>query len=117
NGQATGGTFEEAFLSGLYECVERDAITIWTCALQELGRIPPKQTLVTLAGPLATMGEHVEQANLTLFLFCCTYDIALPVYWAIIIDSDGLPPFAGWGCHINTQVAAERGILEAIQSR
>lgn len=117
NGQAVAGTFEEAFLSGLYECVERDAITIWTCALQEFGRIPPKQTLSTLAGPLASMIERIEQANLTLFLFCCTYDIALPVYWAIIFDPDGLPPFAGWGCHITAQVAAERAVLEAIQSR
>lgn len=117
NGQAVAGTFEEAFLSGLYECVERDAITIWTQALTEFGRVPPKQRTETLAGPLASARERIEQANLTLFLFCCTYDIALPVYWAIIIDKDGLPPFAGWGCHITAQVAAERAVLEAIQSR
>jgi YcaO-like protein with predicted kinase domain len=117
NGQSVAGTFEEAFLAGLYECIERDAITIRTCALTELGRIPPKQCLDTLTGSLASLRDAILSSNLTLFLFCCTYDIAVPVYWAIIIDKDGLPPFAGWGCHITAQVAAERAILEAIQSR
>jgi YcaO-like protein with predicted kinase domain len=117
NGQSVAGTFEEAFLSGLYECVERDAISIRTCAMQEFSRIPPKHDLTNLEGGLANICARIEQAGLILFLFHCSFDIPIPVYWAIVIDKDGLPPFAGWGCHITSQVAAERAILEAIQSR
>jgi YcaO-like protein with predicted kinase domain len=117
NGQAVAGSFDEAFLAGLYECVERDAITIRTCALQEFQRIPPKQDLGILTCNLASLRDKIAEANLELFLFQCSFDIPIPVYWAIVIDKDGLPPFAGWGCHITSQVAAERAILEAIQSR
>jgi YcaO-like protein with predicted kinase domain len=117
NGQAVAGTFEEAFLAGLYECLERDAITIRTCAMQEFGRIPPKHAMANQTGNIGSLHSALEQAGLKLFLFCCTFDIPIPVYWAIVIDKDGLPPFAGWGCHITSQVAAERAILEAIQSR
>lgn len=117
NGQAVAGSFEEAFLAGLYECVERDAITIRSCGLSEFGCVPPKYELTQLSGSLAILRDKCKDAGLELFLFNCTYDIPIPVYWAILIDRDGLPPFAGWGCNLICQVAAERAILEAIQSR
>lgn len=118
NGQAVAGSFDEAFLAGLYECIERDAITIRTCALQEFGRIPPKQDLATLEGRLSTLHSKIVAAGLKLFLFHCSFDIPIPVYWAIVIDPTGeLPPFAGWGCNLDSRVAAERAMLEAVQSR
>lgn len=118
NGQALAGTFDEAFLAGIYECVERDAITIRTCAMQEFGRIPPKHDLATLEDNLSNLHAKISQARLKLFLFHCTFDIPIPVYWAIVIDPSGeLPPFPGWGCNLDSRVAAERAILEAIQSR
>jgi YcaO-like protein with predicted kinase domain len=118
NGQSVAGTFEEAFLAGLYECVERDAITIRTCAMTEFGRIPPKHDLSILQGNLATLRDKIAASGLELFLFHCTFDIPLPVYWAIVIDRSGeLAPFAGWGCNLDSRIAAERAILEAVQSR
>jgi YcaO-like protein with predicted kinase domain len=118
NGQAVAGSFDEAFLAGLYECIERDAITIRTCAMQEFGRIPPKHDLAILEGKLASLRSSIAEAGLTLFLFHCTFDIPLPVYWAIVIDKSGeLAPFAGWGCNLDSRIAAERAILEALQSR
>src|ERR1700740_590054 len=116
NGQAVAGSFDQAFLAGLYECVERDAITIRTCALEEFGRIPPKQDLQFFDGSLAILRDKISQAGLKLFLFYCSFDITLPVYWAIVIDPSGeLPPFAGWGCNLDSRVAAERAMLEAVQ--
>lgn len=118
NGQALAGTFDEAFLAGLYECVERDAITIRTCASQEFGRIPPKHDLAKLEGNLSSLHAKICEARLKLFLFHCTFDIPLPVYWAIVIDPTGdLTPFAGWGCNLDSRIAAERAVLEAVQSR
>lgn len=118
NGQALAGTFDEAFLAGLYECVERDAITIRTCAMQEFERIPPRHDLATLPDNLASLHAKIALGGLKLFLFHCTFDIPLPVYWAIVIDPTGeLPPFAGWGCNLDSRIAAERAILEAVQSR
>jgi YcaO-like protein with predicted kinase domain len=118
NGQSVAGSFDEAFLAGLYECIERDAITIRTCAMQEFGKIPPKHDLEKTEGNLSSLCSKIAAAGLVLFLFHCSFDIRLPVYWAIVIDPSGeLPPFAGWGCNLDSRIAAERAMLEAVQSR
>lgn len=118
NGQAVAGSFDQAFLAGLYECIERDAITIRTCAMQEFGRIPPKHDPAQIEGNLSSLCASIVAAGLKLFLFHCSFDIMIPVYWAIVIDPSGdLAPFAGWGCNLDSRIAAERAVLEAVQSR
>ena len=121
NGQAVGYSFEDAFMSGLYECIERDATTCRICAWQEYGVSPPRISLENLPGRLAAPLGAITKADLKLFLFYCTIDIIgidVPVYWAILSDPHGgSGTFAGWGCSVEHTVAAERAILEAIQSR
>ena len=110
NGQAAGGSFFDAILQAMYECVERDQYVMRRISMQKAGVWPP---LATLEHPAV---RAIERAGLKLFLFYCTFDIPIPVYWAIITDPSWRH-CGGWGAHIDPHIAAERAVLEAVQSR
>ena len=109
NGQAVGGTFDDAFLQGLLEVVERDQVTLRRVAWKHLGVPAPRVSLPP------NLEELAKRAGLSIYLFSCSWDIHLPVYWAVIAGDEG--SFSGFGCSITSSRAAERAILEAIQSR
>lgn len=111
-GQALGGSFADAFLQGLYEVVERDQLTLRKISWQCL-RVAPTRTVIPTS--FHRIQEILSQASQNLYLFNCTFDIKIPCYWAIITGYGGA--FAGWGCNLSHDLAAERAILEAIQSR
>jgi YcaO-like protein with predicted kinase domain len=115
NGQAVGASFEDAFLQGLYECVERDQTVLRMCSESILHVWPPR---VRIPRNLRILEEQCAGASLKLFLFHCTFDVPFPCYWAILADPyGGCGTFGGWGCDLNPNHAATRAILEAIQSR
>jgi YcaO-like protein with predicted kinase domain len=126
NGQAMGATFEDAFCQGLCECVERDQFVLRRLSLQKLGIYPPRIALplcasspggATSSDTLTSLWDRCRAASLKLYLFYCTVDIPIPVYWSLLFDPSGYASFAGYGAHVSHLVAAERAILEAIQSR
>jgi YcaO-like protein with predicted kinase domain len=115
NGQAVGATFEDAFLQGVYECVERDQTVLRMCSESVFHVWPPR---VEVPRNLSGIEACVQGASLKLFLFYCTVDVPIPCYWAILADPyGGCGTFGGWGCDLNPNYAAERAILESIQSR
>jgi len=112
NGQSLGGSCADALLQGLYECIERDQYILRRCSLDFLRVWPPRANFDDqLAAAIESAGT-----GLKLFLFSCASDISIPVYWAIIMDPSWRA-CGGWGCHLNPSVAAERAVLEAVQSR
>jgi len=118
NGQAVGSSFESAFMAGIYECVERDATTIalerWETGGPAPRRIDPRNASVAID----TLIARIEDAGLKLYLFDCTSDIPIKVYWAALVDPSGdFFTTAGWSCNLHPIAAAESAILEAIQSR
>jgi ribosomal protein S12 methylthiotransferase accessory factor len=117
NGCATGGTFEDALVQGITELVERDAVTTRQI-IADKGVDPPRVNPDSFTGNLKEIEGKCEAAGSSIYLFYCTTDIALPVFWSILIDREhGLGRFAGYGCHVNAHVAAQRAMLEAVQSR
>lgn len=117
NGNAVGWTIEDALVQGITELIERDQFTLRILSAEH-GILPPMVDETKLYGRLATIRDACNKTGASIYLFCCTYDIQVPVYWSILIDRDGgMGRFAGYGCHINPVVAAERAMLEAIQSR
>jgi ribosomal protein S12 methylthiotransferase accessory factor YcaO len=110
NGQALGASLSDALVQGLYECVERDQYTLRRCSLNAFGVWPPR---ASFDHPVV---RAIERAGLELFLFYCTFDISIPVYWAIIVDPSWRH-CGGWGAHLAPYIAAERAVLEAVQSR
>ena len=118
NGGAVGPSFEDAFLAGIYECVERDAISCWTYRWDQTGQTPPLIDLNCIPEALKAIVAQIQRANLEVIVFYCTIDIYFPVFWVIILDPyGGLAPFAGWGCAIESSEALLRALLEAVQSR
>jgi YcaO-like protein with predicted kinase domain len=118
NGQALGRTFWDAFLCGIYECVERDQSVLRMCSWEGLGVMPPRADLENVPNSIAILRDACRKAGLELYLSYCTVDIPLPVFWAILVDPHGgVGSLAGWGCDLSPEKAAERAILEAIQTR
>ena len=118
NGQAIGASFESAFLSGIYECVERDAMTIalgrWETGGPPPRRVDPRNASWAIDAILA----KIDDAGLKVYLFDCTSDIPIKVYWAALVDPSGdFFTTAGWSCNLDSTVAAQSAMLEAIQSR
>ena len=120
NGLASGLTQSDAILSALYEYIERDALLSWKHllatnlvkeAMVDLSTIPftSTQALVSL----------ILDGSFRLYLFDRSSDLGLPVYRAVI-HSPGdttIPTSEGYGCHHLDEVAINRAITEAVQSR
>jgi YcaO-like protein with predicted kinase domain len=118
NGLASGGSVEDAILSGLYECIERDAWTL-NQFLLDSGMLSTRSPLTTMSDKIETCIRKIESANLRLHLFDITNDYKVPVFSAIILDLSGrcAGTFGGYGCHLNAEIAAIRAITEAAQAR
>lgn len=118
NGNATGYSFLDAFTQGVCELVERDQCFLRYTSLKRLVIYPPMVDTDMMTGQLRELVGMVELSGCKMYLFHCTYDIQIPAYWAILVDrEEGIGQFGGYGCHINSCVAAMRAMLEAVQSR
>jgi ribosomal protein S12 methylthiotransferase accessory factor len=118
NGIASGGTVEDAILSGLYEIIERDAWTL-NQFLLDSGMLMTRSSLVSAPDKIETCIRKIEAADLRLHLFDITTDFQVPVFSAILLDLSGrcAGTFGGYGCHLNAEIAALRAITEAAQGR
>ena len=123
NGLASGNHVVEATLHGLYELLERDAVS----RLNVDGRIrvaPPACRVVrteTLTGFPGELAARVAAADVDLVLIAVTSRIAVHTFWAALLDRAPFSPASavnvGYGSHLNPEVAATRAITEAAQSR
>lgn len=117
NGLASGVTLEDALLQGFYELVERDG---WTCAQyvrETLGTAPIRIPLIDLPPELEWSVSLIRRAGLYPFLHNCGNELGIPVLGCALFGPDNVGYFGGYGCHLNPRVAAQRAILEAVQSR
>lgn len=119
NGLASGGSMEDAILSGLYEVIERDGWTLNQFLLDNCGYLAKRVPLYGLPEDLEALVHKLEQAKLRLHLFDATNDYQVPVIGSMLLDLNGncAGIFTGYGAHLNARVAALRSITEAIQSR
>jgi YcaO-like protein with predicted kinase domain len=118
NGMASGGSLEDAILSGLYEVLERDAWTL-NQFLLDSGMLLNRTPLVALSDKIGSFIRQIESADLKLHLFDITNDYQIPTFSAILLDLSGqcAGTFGGYGTHLNAEVAATRAITEAAQAR
>ena len=118
NGVASGGSIEDAILSGLYEIIERDAWTL-NQYLLDGGFLLNRCPLISMPPRIESCIRKIDAANLKLHLFDITNDYRIPVFSAILLDLSGAcaGTFGGYGCHLNAEIAALRAITEAAQAR
>ena len=113
NGLAAGNTREEAILHGLYEIVERDAVTIW---MQEGGNRIDEQTVtdpVSLDLLNMCFGAGVEAC-----IYNVTSDIDIPAFICIMVDAKAdIGIYKGYRCNFDCDLALQGAICEAAQAR
>jgi ribosomal protein S12 methylthiotransferase accessory factor len=124
NGLASGNHLVEATLHGLYEVIERDAVS----RLSSKGRIRVEQPqcrsidLDTVDNDsVGELIEKIRHANMKLVLIWIESCLPVHTFWAILLDKN---PFShcsavniGYGTHLSVSVAATRAITEAAQTR
>src|SRR5262249_30488374 len=104
NGLASGNLLVEALLHGLYECIDRDAATLWFADEKS----PAEATQVALASitdpTCAALIDRLAAAGQLIAIYDNTSDVGVPSYQCLISDRPGalrnLGYFWGFGCHL-----------------
>ncbi|MEV4476367.1 YcaO-like family protein [Nonomuraea sp. NPDC049504] len=112
NGLASGNTFEEAALHGLYEVIERDSL-----ARAETGPPSPLLDLATVDGPAGELLELMAAAGVEVQVEVLPSPTGLACFLATIRSEEFPVLFAGAGTHLDRDVALCRALTEAAQSR
>lgn len=124
NGLASGNHLIEATLHGLYEVIERDAIS----RLVVNGRINLTQEYCKFIDLKTVDDEPVEKlyntllkAGIKLVLIWVKSSIPINTFWAVLLDKNSFASSSmvnmGYGTHLSASIAATRAITEAAQSR
>lgn len=120
NGLASGNNMLEAINAGLFEVIERDAVTSHKVRWDETNEHPPVVKLETVEHPMVReLIDRLERAGIGLCLLDCAVDTNLPVYEAFLVDLvwQNVGMFKGYGAHLDPEVAMIRAITEAVQGR
>jgi len=117
NGLASGNHILEAIAHGIYEVVERDALTLW-----RLG--PPSTTkrkldLDTVRDPASVeLLQKLEHAGLDVTVWDATSDVGIACFYCLLMGRDDeVEPEFGAGCHPARNIALLRALTEAVQAR
>ncbi len=123
NGLASGNHLLEATLHGLYEVIERDAVSRLVSGEQLLIArhcrvIEPASVREPV---LAEVISKIERTETKVVLLQVMSGLAVPTFWALLLNRR---PFAGvstlnggFGAHLDSTVALARALSEAVQSR
>jgi len=114
NGLASGNTRIEAVLHGLYEVIERDAITRMLDYGGQSHCIDPRTVTSTIVDELC---DRIAHARAALEVRSVASPTGLPCFLARITSDDFPSIFQGYGCHSSTEIALTRAITEAAQAR
>ncbi|MBL3592762.1 MAG: YcaO-like family protein [Synergistaceae bacterium] len=122
NGLSAGNSFVEALCSGLYECIERDAVTCWELHNRSRGLTLPGRVVDAdgIDNPdLADLIARCRRADVEVLFLDCTADTAVPTYVCYL--QDRIHPhwglYHGRGTHLNPHIALSRALTEAAQGR
>ena len=114
NGNAAGGTLEDAILQGFLELVERDSVALWW-----YNRLPrPAVDLASFNDPYFLDLQHWYQTqNRELWVLDLTTDLNIPTFAAISRYTGGDREYiiTGYGAHFDPKIAVSRAVTEVNQ--
>lgn len=122
NGLASGNHELEAIVHGLCEVIERDAHCLFLhelAAAQEQRRLD----LNSVDDPAClSLLERYRRAGVEVCVWDITSDVGVAAFRCVVFDADrgslrALPPMEGIGCHLLREIALQRALTEAAQSR
>ena len=121
NGLGAGNHILEAIAHGLYESIERDAVTLWRLGggpARTASRIDPASIQSEI---IQALMARFEAVGIELCLWDATSDIEVATIVCLAVDDPardaGSDPELGSGCHADREVATLRAIMEAAQVR
>jgi ribosomal protein S12 methylthiotransferase accessory factor len=120
NGLASGNLLIEALCAALLEVVERDALACRAMAGRRRSLSRPRVITETIRFPFVRdLLRRLSEAELDLMLYDQTCDTAVPVYMACIYERRDRHEgqYAGFGAHLDPEIAMVRAVTEAVQSR
>ncbi|WP_046004054.1 YcaO-like family protein [Pseudoalteromonas rubra] len=123
NGLASGNHIAEAILHGMYEVIERDALTMWELAGEQRQALDMIELSQVPYPDVQSLLERLQANGVIAALWHVTSDIGIPTFTCQLIDDPGsalnraVPSASGHGCHLDIEIAMKRAINEAIQSR
>lgn len=115
-GLASGSSMLEAVIQGMYEVIERDALSLARASNLFTSVEPDSITQENCAKLLAAF----RREGVEVFVKELTTDVGVPVYAAYGNDTrrrNSLLINAGFGCHANRDVALTRALVELAQTR
>lgn len=114
NGCAAGETRADAMLNGLYELIERDAVSIWW--YNQIVRPCLDLKEIDDAYVLSVISSH-ERARRQVWVLDVTQDVGVPVFVALSRSKNAGQPdwLMGFGCHLDPLVALVRALAEMDQ--
>lgn len=123
NGLAGGNHVLEALAHGLYEVIERHAIACdieLARSFDSRSRIDPESVQDDACRDVL---KRIEAAGCQVAIFSLPSGFGVPVFACSLLQADNdahwgaLPPFNGYGCHLEPSIALLRALTEAVQSR
>jgi YcaO-like protein with predicted kinase domain len=118
NGLASGNHLLEAVCAGLYEVIERDAISCWQVAH---GRGARRLVIDndTIGGPvIRELLDHLDRRGADVQIVWTPTEIGVPTCAAYLLDRrPGAGIYKGYGCHLDPEIAMVRAVTEAVQGR
>ena len=114
NGLASGNSFEEACIHGIFEVIERDILSF------EMIKDTSNPVEINSLKWFSDIMETIAQADCNLVLRNVDNIYSLPFFAATLIDTNDPDPrylSSGYGTHSNPKIAVIRAITEAAQSR
>jgi len=119
NGLASGNHPLEALAHGLYEVIERDAVSLWRLARAREGisrAIDPRS--IEYQSCQAVL-EKFARAETDIRVWDVTSDVRVPAFLCLAADRERAfaDPEVGSGCHLDREVALLRALTEAAQAR
>jgi len=118
NGLASGNHILEAIAHGIYEVIERDAITLWRL---QTGMLAGRSLdLDSVEDPACrALLARFDGAGLQMRVWNVTSDVGVACFFCLIMGQreDDTEPEFGSGCHPVREVALMRALTEAAQAR
>ncbi len=120
NGLAAGNSLDEAICHGIYEIIERDALSRWA-KFEEAARNASQIQLDSIDSTLnQSLLTQFTRCNQLIKIWDITSAIGIPTFHCALRDADqfrSLGLFRGTGTHLNKEIALARALTEAAQSR
>ena len=103
-------------LGGLYEAIERDGVHV--AVVNALSGVEmPRLDLSSIDHECAELVAKINDAGARIFIFDTRNETRVPCFMGLIVDTERLGLWRGYGAHSDNHIALTRAICETAQTR